>query len=294
MKLQLIVTFLAASATLGAQPSATWRPALLETFESGWSWSSREEVALSGGVVAEVAVTRFDLSLSGRAGLNEQTSLVYGLAYATNRFDASAAILPDELSEVSLNVGFVHRRSPAWSLAAFLRPGIYGDFDQLDGKSFNAPLIATAAYSPSTALTWRFGLNLNAFSENPVLPILGVRWQFAPQWTFNVGFPRSGLIWDVSDKISLGAGVGFQGGSFRVNRDPRPTPASVGPSLANTYLDYREIRAGLSFDYALTPALELSLDAGVIADRKFDWFDRDYQLDGDGGISLAISLKGSF
>lgn len=281
---------------LSAQPSATMRPDLLASYDAGWSYSSREDLTRSGARAGGVSVNRFDFSLSGRAKLTETTSFGYGLAYATNRLDASANILPDELTELSINLGLMHRYSDTWNLAAYLRPGFYGDFDNLDGDSFNAPLLLTAAYAPSRDLVWLFGLNVNAFSDNPVLPILGVRWQFAPDWNFNLGFPRSGFTYQLSESLSLSAGVAFQGGSFRVGRDPRATPLSLpaATSLANTYLDYREIRAGLALDYKLSENLKFAFDLGAVTDRKFDWFHRDYRLDGDTGTYFGLSLRGSF
>ena len=296
MNPRYVLLALALAPGLLAQPSATMRPGLLSSLEAGWSRSSKEDLSRGPTRVGEVAVQRYSLSVSGRTSLNPETGLLYGLAYATNRLDASAAILPDELAELSLNLGLTRQFSPTWIGAAYLRPGFYGDFDDFNGDSFNAPLLATLAYSPSRELTWLFGLNVNAFSDNPVLPILGVRWQFAPDWTFNVGFPRSGFTWKQSDRLSLNAGVSFQGGSFRVGRDPRATPLSLPalPRLADTYLDYREVRAGLSADYELTETLKISLEAGAVTDRKFDWFDRNYRLDGDAGTYLGLSIRGSF
>lgn len=296
MKPRLVLLALALASGLLAQPSATMRPGLLSSLEAGWSWSSKEDLSRGPARVGEVAVQRYSLSVSGRSSLNAETGLLYGLAYTTNRLDASAGILPDELSEFSFNLGLTRQFSPAWSGATYLRPGFYGDFDDLDGDSFNTPVLATLAYSPARELTWLFGLNVNAFSDNPVLPILGVRWQFAPDWTFNVGFPRSGFTWKYSEQLSLQAGVAFQGGSFRVGRDPRASSLILppAPSLSDTYLDYREVRVGLSADYALTETLKISLEAGAVTDRKFDWFDRNYRLDGDAGTYLGFSIRGSF
>jgi hypothetical protein len=296
MKLRTLLLALAAAPALFAQPSATMRPTLLASYDLGWSYSSQEDLARGNTRVGEVSVNRFEFSLSSRSKLSESTSFAYGLAYATNRLDASSAILPDELSELSLNLGLIHHASATWNLAAYVRPGFYGDFDDLNGDSFNAPFLATAAWSPSAQLSWLFGLNVNAFSDNPVLPVLGVRWQFTPDWLFNLGFPRSGFTYKFSERLDLHAGVSFQGGSFRVGRDPRATPLSLppAPGLANTYLDYREVRAGLSLDYELTETMKLSLDAGAVTDRKFDWFDRNYRLDGGSGTYFGVSLKGSF
>jgi len=297
MKSTLFAGLLALSAlSLFAQPSATMPPDWLASYDAGWSYSSKEELTRSGARAGEVSVSRFEFSLSSRAKLTETISLSYGLAYATNRLNGSARILPDELSELSLNLGLMHQYSKTWNLAAYLRPGFYGDFDDLGRDSFNVPLLLTAAYAPTRELVWLFGLNVNTFSDNPVLPIVGVRWQFAPDWNFNLGFPRSGFTYQFSENLSLSAGIAFQGGSFRVGRDPRATPLSlpVAPSLVNTYLDYREIRAGLALDYKLGEDLKLTFDLGAVTDRKFDWFDRNYRLDGDAGTYFGLSLKGSF
>lgn len=297
MKSTLFAGLLALSAlSLSAQPSATMRPDWLASYDAGWSYSSKEELTRGGARAGEVSVSRFEFSLSGRTKLTEATSFAYGLVYATNRLETSTLILPDELSELSFNFGLMHRVSRTWNLAVSLRPGIYGDFDKFNHDSFNAPLLATAAYSPSRELTWLFGLNVNSFSDNPVLPILGVRWQFAPAWLFNLGFPRSGFTYQYSEQLSLTAGVSFQGGSYYVGHDPRSTPLALpaAPSLANTYLDYREIRAGLALDYQLDENLKLTLDLGAVTDRKFDWFDRDYRLDGDLGLYGALALRARF
>lgn len=154
MKSTLLTGLLALSnLSLLAQPSATMRPDLLASYDVGWSYSSKEDLTRRGARTGKVSVHRFDFSLSGRTKLTETTSFAYGLAYATNRLEASAPILPDELSEISLNLGVMHRFSHAWIFSAYLRPGFYGDFDTFNRDSFNAPFLATAAYSTSRELT---------------------------------------------------------------------------------------------------------------------------------------------
>jgi hypothetical protein len=76
----------------------------------------------------------------------------------------------------------------------FLRPGFYGDFEEIAGDSFNVPVLALAQYGPRRELVWMFGLSVNAFSDHPVMPVAGVRWQFAQAWTFNLGFPQAGFV----------------------------------------------------------------------------------------------------
>lgn len=294
--LLLAILTLGGALSLCAQPSATMRPSLLASVASSIGYSSQEEVTHANRRVGEVSVTHFELSVSGRLPLDAERMFLYGLAYSTHELDHSGAILPERLAELSLNLGWQQKLTPQWSLAAFLRPGFYSDFDDFSSDSLNVPALLMANYAASRELIWTFGLNANPFSDNPVLPILGVRWQFAPEWTFNLGFPQSGFTWQASEQLSFRTGVRFEGGSFRVGRDPRATPLSlpVPPSLANTYLDYREVQVGLGADVKLSPTMSWAFDVGAITDRKFDWFDRDYRLDGDTGFYASISLKAAF
>ena len=289
-----LLAILALTGTLAAQPaSTTFRTSLLESVSIGYSYSSREDLSY-GGRVGDVAVQRFDFSLSGRRPWNDTVSLVYGFAYADNQLDHSAGVsLPDNLRELSLNLGLTQKLSATWSWSAFVRPGFYGDFEDIDGDSFNAPLLAFAQYAPRRELVWIFGLSVNPFSDHPVMPVAGVRWQFAPEWTFNLGFPQAGFSYRANHQLTLRAGVSFQGGSFRITNN-LGVPAPGIDRLANTFLDYREVRAGLGADLKLAEKWSLALDAGVVTDRKFDYFDRNYSLNGAAGWYGTLFLRTSF
>lgn len=292
-----LLLFALATATVAvAQPSATMRPDLLASVDFNVSTSSDEEIARGPTAIGSVAVKQFGASVSARRAWSDSTSLVYGVAFNIHDLELSSSFLPlpEDLTELSLNLGVQHRFDARWSAAAYLRPGFYGDFaNGLDGDSFNAPLLVMAMFAQSRELVWSFGLNANGFSDNPVIPIVGVRWQFAPQWLFSVGFPRTGLTYEVNDRLKLRAGASFAGGSFRITKN-LGVPAPGVARLANTFLDFREVRAGVGLDYALTKASELSLDVGAVTDRKFDYFDKNYRLDGDGGLFVALAIKGSF
>lgn len=280
--------------TAFAQPSATMRPALLASVSLETSYSSREDLNRGPTRLGTLAVQHFGASVSSRHQVSDSSTLLYGLAYTVHDLDASGPLpLPSRLAELSLNLGWQQRLSPQWSLAVFARPGFYSDFENLDSDSLNVPVLALANYAVSRDLVWSFGLTANAFSDNAVIPIAGVRWNFAPQWTFNVGFPQSGFVWKPTEQLALRAGVRFQGGSFRIT-ESLGVPAPGIARLANTFVDYREVRAGLGLDYKLGDQFELNLDLGVVTDRKFDYFDRNYRLDGDRGLYGTLALKASF
>lgn len=295
MNLRTLLCFAAVTSTALAQPSATMRPDLLASFDFDYSWSSKEDIARGSAVLGSLSVEQYGFSVSSRLPVSKQTLLVYGLAFDTHDFKFTGLLpIPQDLTELSLNLGVQTRFSEKWSGAAYLRPGFYGDLDSgLDTDAINVPFLALATYAQSRDLFWMFGLNVNGFSDNVALPVVGVRWKFAPEWTFNLGFPRSGVTWKLNERLDVSAGASFSGGSFRLTQN-LGVPATGIARLANTYVDFREVRVGLGLDYKLNDRASLSLDVGAVTDRKLDYFDKNYRLDGDGGTFFSLALKGGF
>ena len=279
---------------LTAQPaSATFRAALLESYPLGFARTAEGDLS-RGGMLGRVAVAHFDFGVTGRTSLSPSTILLHGFAYARNTLDTSGAvILPDALEELTLSLGVQLRRSEQWSFAAYLRPGFYGDSLDLDSNSLNAPLLGMAIYSVSRDLSWIFGFSANAAADTPFLPIAGVRWQYAPDWTLNIGFPRAGVTWRRSDRLAFNAGATVQGGDYFVS-ESLGVPAPGISRLARTWLEYREIRLGAGAEFALSAGVTLSVDAGLALDQRFDYFDRGYELKGDTPLFVALALKGRF
>jgi hypothetical protein len=266
-------------------PSAVFRPALLELSAGNYSYSTKADVS-HGVVLGSVAVHHAEVSLSGRHEIAADLQLAYGLDYDTNRLIADAGVpLPDQLTALSLNLGLIRTFNPKWTAAVFARPGFYGDFSQLGRRSLNAPLLVSASYNPRPELDWTFALAVDPFAKNPVLPVLGVHRAFASGWDIALGFPRTGITWQMTDDIALRADASFQGGSYRV----MAAPAAV-PALAGSLADYREIRTGLGMDCKVGAAGTLSLDVGLVADRRFDYHQRGYRLDGASAAYLKLAL----
>jgi hypothetical protein len=123
--------------------------------------------------------------------------------------------------------------------------------------------------------------------------VAGVRWEFTPGWTFALMYPRAGFSWKMTPGLTWQAGLHIDGGGYRVTRN-LGVPAAGIARLANTRLDVRELRAGLGAEWDLGGGFSLGLEAGVVTDRKFDYPDRNYRLDTNGGPFAAVSLKGAF
>lgn len=286
---------LAAASPLLAQGSRTFRPALLESVSVSASFSSSEEVddgVFQGG---DVGISRYDLSVGGaRSWAAAKGQFLYGLAYSRTELDADVGMtLPETLQELSLSLGLRRELSANWGLSAFLRPGLYGDFEEIDGDSFNVPVLLLTSYRESAERTWFFGINANAFSDNPVLPAFGVRWQISPDWTFDLGYPRTTLFRVVDQSLRIGLVLSAQGGNYRIT-ETLGVPAPGVRRLANTYLDYNEFRGGFRMEKSVGSSLTLDAEVGALIEREFDFYDRDYELDGSGGFYATLALRGRF
>ena len=278
----LAASAFAPSARASAAPTAVW------TVES--SYSSRETVA-RGPTAGQLAITHFAAKFADRAAWGDSTSLTYGLTFSTHRLDAAAGLpLPKSLNELSLNLGAQRRLSARWSALISVRPGLYGDFERIDTHSVNAPLLLLANYAQQAELTWSIGMSANPFSDRAVIPIAGVRWAFAPGWRFNIGMPHSGVTWSPREALTWRAGVSFQGDSFRITNN-LGSPAPGIARLANTLVEYREIRAGIGLSWKPSARATLGFELGVVTDRKIDFIDRDYRLDGGTGFFGAVSAQ---
>lgn len=291
ISLRLLPLFALGLASVHAQNPAASGDQVTTTF----SWSADKELTQAGTAVGDLGVSAASLTWRGSRPLSPVTRLNYGLGWAHFDFSRPAAsAVPDTLQEVAVILGASHRLNDRWLLTGTVRPGLYGDFEGDNSDAFNAPVLLLATWLRSPTLAWSFGLRADGFSDRSVLPLVGVNWKFSPGWEFSVGLPRTGLSYTAGAALKWNLGVSLQGGNFHIARDPRPATLSAAPRLDDTTLDYHEIRVGLSADWRLSEVFSLTAEAGVITDQKFDYFDRDYVLDGGGTGFFTVELTGRF
>jgi len=265
---------LSAPARAQTTPEMTFRPSLIERTAFSYSYSGKagsRNDAISGGS----SVQHFDTSTNTPRVLGKGTYESDGLAFSMNWIGSDASVpAPIHLGELSMNFGVISKLSQEWTLMAFARPGYYADFSHFTWATINVPVMAAASYSPNQQCTWMFGASCNPFSRYVVMPVLAFRWKFADAWTLNLGFPRFGVAWQVSDKVELSVHATGQGGAFRTTKAPNNRP-----DLANTYVDYRELRIGVRMTFKDTEnKINTALEAGCMARRDFNYYNRNFTL----------------
>lgn len=282
----LLAPFLALTAlSAAAQPRGAG-----DTFEASYSFSSRGSLE-RGARLGDVYLQRLGLEFSSGTSLAEQTRLIYGVRFSDTTLDADPGVpLPDHLSSLALNIGVSHALSTQWSSVLLLRPGIYSDTNSFNRDSFTVPVLLAFNYLALPGLIWTAGARYDAYSRQNLLPAAGVRWEYAPGWTLNIGFPKTGIAWKAASDLTLGADFSLQGGNYRLTQQPSQASIAIYPGLKGTYLEYREIRAGLTLQYEFEKNFALELAGGLVADRRFDYFQRGLRLDGDTAAYATLGL----
>ena len=127
-----------------------------------------------------------------------------------------------------------------------------------------------------------------------LLPIAGVVRKFAPEWEFRLAWPDSGLSYRATPELTLRAVAAFHGGDYRLDDDPRAPADRTGVSLANSWLEYREVRVGLAAEYALGRGVSLRADLGRVVSQRFECTDRSLKLTGGSPTYFALGAIARF
>jgi len=253
---------------------------------AGYSFSSKAEVD-HGGKVGEVQIDRYDFNDSAKIPWSNDLALLCGVFWSYDDLGLTGAVpLPHRLEAEGISLGMVRRLSPDWSILALTRVGFAGDSAAVTGSSFDFSGSVIASHKVTADFAWDLGMGATLRGRYGVLPVVGARWAFAPDWTLSVGFPRTALVYRASDRLSWDAGIRFQGGGYRITTAP-------GAGLGNTYLDYHEFRLGCGVVYRVSDSISAALDGGVALSRRFDYYDRNYTLDGAsaGYFRLRVTLR---
>lgn len=288
-----LITGLATS-QLSAQPGGPGGPPntfALSDVTATYSFSSDGDVERNGKV-GSVGVSHYEFEASFSLPAPESWMFSSALSWKRYEFDLTGAVpIPEELEEIGINFMAMKDLSkeigPGWSAMAMLSPSFSSDSGKLSGDSLNVMGFAMIGKEVSATFSWNVGLVGMSRGDMKVIPMLGVRWGFAPDWELAVGFPDTGISYRFSEALKLKAGAKFHGGSYYISEAP-------AAGLGKTYMDYQEIRLGLSAEYQVSKNLSLVIDGGTTANRTFDYYDRNVKLDGKSAGYGSLSLKYQF
>lgn len=270
------------------------RPAIVENASANYSYVGGSDLKSggSGSLSEQTSDFKYDL----RVPVNDTVGVGFGLGY--NRIDFGApsnSFLPDNLQSLNLNILGYYKLSNQWSLFAMFGPrmNLVNDWDSIDSKNVSLAGALGAHYEFNKDLAVQFGLAFNPDLDNvPVIPLLGLNWHFADQWTLNFGFPRTAIDYQVLTNLRLSLETAFLGGEYQTSST---YGNDVGnPQLNDRTLRYHEIRVGVGAVYSLTKNVDLELSAGSAVYREFDFKDTGYDPKAEPAPYVKTGIKVNF
>lgn len=283
-----LATLLVALLALPVGASAAETTAVSQEFDVGLGYAGHEATEVDPG-------SEWSTSLKYVASRQVTKNLLVRLGAEWQRLSFPSprpSTAPSTLQQANAIVGFDYQLADQWLMRAELQPGIYGDLGQIDSRRFGVPLILGFVYLIDTDLQWFLGLRVDLRSHYPVVPAVGVRWQFADLWTLNLLLPNPRLEYDVNSRLQTFIGSGIVAGTYVVGDhfgDGRDNQ-----QLNHATLDYTELHVGPGLSWKVRPNLTLEAEAGYVVYRSWDFFDEHVKSTSDPVPYLQLSCRARF
>ncbi|MGO9246706.1 MAG: DUF6268 family outer membrane beta-barrel protein [Verrucomicrobiia bacterium] len=209
--------------------------------------------------------------------VNKDLLLRFGAEWQRFSFDVpDHAAVPRLLQQASGVLGFDYQVADEWLMRVEVEPGIYGDFENINWRDFDAPLVIGGLYLASADVQWLFGLRADVRCEYPVLPVAGVRWKLSDEWTLNFMLPSPRVEYQVNNRLTLYTGMGIEAGTFATGETFGSDHGEK--KLNGTSVDFYEFRLNAGFAWKLFPSVSVEAEAGYMPYREFDFSGPDLDV----------------
>lgn len=284
-----------AAAVLGltAALNSTEATELKHQFSTGISYSTPSDLHI--GSVNAGKVDAFHTDVSYLLNIKTSDTYAWGVGFGWERagFGLPAAVpLPNTVNALTLNFQNEWRFADQWSLRVDARPGLFSDLEDINGGDFNAPLTVGIAYAQSKTLMWVAAVNADFRRDIPVIGGIGVRWNFAEDWTLSLLLPKPTIEYQVCPEAVVYAGGELMGGAYRVGENLGTRTGT--PQVNDEIVSYREIRVGAGVRTKLGGNISATVEGGWVIDRRFTYDKVDLMLNGDGAAYFGVSMNARF
>jgi len=266
-----ILTVLMPWAALAANPMS-----VSEELDAVYSYVGDAHTRGAGLNSGEVDEQSADVKYVVSPQVNKDLLLRYGVEWQRFSFDVPEnSAVPRTLQQASAVLGFDYQVADEWLMRVEVEPGIYGDFENINWRDFDAPLVIGGIYLRSADVQWFLGMRIDVRCEYPVLPVAGVRWKLSDEWTLNLMLPSPRVEYQVNDRLTLYAGTGIEAGTFAAGETFGSDHGE--PKLNGAIVDFLEFRLDAGASWKLTPSVSIEAEAGYMPYRQFDFFNPDIE-----------------
>ncbi len=242
----------------------------------------------------DISVRNYSWTLNQHLALDQHRRFSVVLDYDRNEIDAPNSVhvpLPERLQSLGASLRYFQIFNPQWMLSASVGAASSVTDTGLLSEGWGVRASSMGIYNKSRQFTFLFGLAFNSTSEDlRIVPILGCDWRPAEKWSIAIGFPRTGVTYKFSKALSVNLALSGAGGAFYVKDDPRP---GIAPrSLADSRLQYLDLRLGFGCHWKINDTFRISGTVGQLLLRQIKYIDRDYKLRSS-GTTPFLSLSGT-
>lgn len=190
--------------------------------------------------------------------------------------------LPDQLVELSMDMGWTWRYVNDSALQVRLMPGIYSDIEKIDSDAFFFPFSFAGIGAFHPTLSGIAGLEVRPGFERVVMPILGLEWEIADWLRLRAGLPESRLTYFLDRYWRTYLGLDWRSDTFSLHD---------GGSVDRDTITIEDFHAYWGLSYSLTDEIQLIGEIGSIFSRGVEFGRQEEGVDDSVDIDKQIFLR---
>jgi len=181
-------------------------------------------------------------------------------------FDGVPVLADDTLHRYGVRLGYGAFVDDDLFVQAYWQPSVYSDLDgTLRSEDWRLTYgTALAVWRVNDDLFWKLGVIATDAVDTGALPLVGVTWHFAPQWSLQTLLPRNlDVVWSSGDGWNVYAG-------FLVESDEYHVRSAVALGLEDD-VHVQEVLAHLTVERAIGGGAAVLLRGGTTVAGNWDY-----------------------
>ncbi|MDE0807653.1 MAG: DUF6268 family outer membrane beta-barrel protein, partial [Longimicrobiales bacterium] len=169
------------------------------------------------GTSTEIGLRQWTLITPLYYHKGEAWSFAAGLRYEGTEMEFSDTSLLDEswLQSIDFPLLLMKEQSERLNLMLLFNPTMAGDYDSIDGDTFNYLTILGARYQTSDTFQWFFGVvHTTGYDDNLFLPAIGFHWEVSENSDLLFAGPYLRYKYSITDSLDLILGGRFSGSKW--------------------------------------------------------------------------------
>ncbi|MBC8349589.1 MAG: DUF6268 family outer membrane beta-barrel protein [Verrucomicrobia bacterium] len=204
-------------------------------------------------------------------------SFAAGLRYEGTDLEFSDATLLNEswLQSIDLPLLLMKEQSESLNWMLLFNPTMAGDYDSIDGDTFNYLTIIGARYRTSETFQWFFGaVHTTGYDDNLFLPAIGFHWEASKNADLLFAGPYLRYKYSITDSLDFILGGRFSGSKWNTSsnygeRDFRLKAYRTSATLQWSIHEKHAVLASFGWEFAREVEIKASDDT-LILERDLD------------------------